>query len=104
MSWSAASSSTVMGSGVMISLTLRPWERAYSGGQPPRADQELEPARPPTLRVGFGPTEKVAFRNHADQLAFLVDHRQAAHPPLQHDTNGLRHGDCRVRPSRPERS
>ena len=80
----------MMGSGVMISLTLRPWERAYSCASRPGPTKNSSQRGRRRWCPGFGPTEEIAFRDDADEPAFLVDDRQAAHAPLQHDTNGLK--------------
>jgi hypothetical protein len=57
-----------------------------------RTKKIFQPARPPALRSGFGPTQKIAFRHDTDEATFLVDHGQAADVPPQHDARGLRHG------------
>ena len=64
--------------------------------QPAWPHQVFEPARPPALRPGFRPPEKVAFGYDSDQAAFLVDHGQPADMPLQHDANGLQDGAFRL--------
>jgi hypothetical protein len=66
-----------------------------------RTEKIFQPARPPALRSGFGPTQEIAFRHDADEATFPVDHGQPADVPLQHDARGLRHGI--VRPHRDDR-
>ena len=40
----------------------------------------------------FGSPEEIAFGDDAEEAAIPVDHRQAAHPPLQHHPDGLQDG------------
>ena len=61
-------------------------------GDAARTHEKFEPARAAALGVGFAAAQEVAFRQHADQGALLVDHRQPADVMLQHQARGLQHG------------
>ena len=69
---------------------------AVFGGDAAGTHQELEPARAPPLGLGLATTQEVAFRQHADQVAVFVDHRQAADVMLEHQPRRLQHGCIRI--------
>jgi hypothetical protein len=40
-------------------------------------------------RIGFNPSEKIALRDDADDMAIGVQHRQATDPMLKHEVSRL---------------
>ena len=52
-------------------------------------DNELEPFRAAALGAELAAAQKVALGHDADQLAVLVENRQAADPVLQHQPRGF---------------
>ena len=73
----------VIGVGVITSATLRTMGADILVRRLSLAHEEFDPTSPFALRPGLGPTQEVAFGNHADQRALAIHDRQAADAILQ---------------------
>jgi hypothetical protein len=57
-----------------------------------RAEKVLKPTRPFLLGTDLRTSQKVAFRNDADELARCIEHGQPAHMIFEHLVRGLEKG------------
>jgi len=67
----------------MISSTLRPLRLFVDVGEVARPEEVFEPMHG-LARSDFDAAQEVAFAQHADKCARLIDHRQSADMALNH--------------------